>query len=95
MNNMPTGVFRLKGSKIQELGKANGVDNVHQVSLRGGISYPTAYRYIEKPEEVEAISLRALYGVLVDAFGLSPLDIAKLKFGDIFEPIPDRNNGAK
>jgi hypothetical protein len=87
---MPTGVFRLKGSNLQEMGKLKGVQNVHQISMRAGISYPTAYRYIEKPEKVEAISLRALYGVLIDSFGLSQKEIAELKFGDVFELVPDK-----
>lgn len=91
---MPTGVFRLKGSNLKELGRQKRVDNAHQVSLRGGVSYPTAYRYLEKPMDVEAISLRALYGILIDGLGMTSKDINELKFMDVFEAIPD-GDGAK
>jgi hypothetical protein len=90
MVNMPTGVFRLKGSMILEAGKRKGIENIHQVSMRSGVSYPTAYRYIEKPEKVEAVSLRALYGVLVDGIGMSPEEIANMRLGDLFELVPDQ-----
>ena len=86
---MATGVFRLKGSKILEIGKGKGVDNIHQISMRSGVSYPTAHRWVEKPEQVEAISLRALYGVLVDGIGLSLGEVSALKISDIFELVPD------
>jgi hypothetical protein len=89
MLNMPTGVFRLKGSTIGANAKRKGVENPHQVSMRSGVSYPTVHRYIETPEKVEAISLRALYGVLVDGIGMSPSEIAEMKLGDLFELVPD------
>lgn len=86
---MPSGVFRLKGSRLMALGKERGVENPHQVSMKSGVSYPTIHRYAEKPEEVEAISLRALYGFLVDGLGLSPDEVESLRFGDVFEAVPD------
>lgn len=93
MAKMPTGVFRLKGSQLRELARTKGVKNIHQVSMRSGVSYPTTYRYIENPDQVESVSLRALYGVLVDGLGLSHEEVANLRLGDILELIPD--NGAK
>jgi len=56
MKKMATGVFRLKGSKLQELSREKGVKNVHRISMHGGVSYPTVLRYFEKSEEVEAVS---------------------------------------
>lgn len=94
MNNMATGVFRLKGSKLRELSQSRGIENVHQVSMRSGVSYPTAYRYFEKPEQVESVSLRALYGVLVDGIGLTPAEVSDLRLGDILEQVPDNRIGA-
>lgn len=94
MENMTTGVFRLKGSHLLKLGKARGAQNIHQISQKGGVSYPTTHRYFEKSEEVEAVSLRALYGVLVDGLGMSPAEVAALRFGDVFEAIPDVANGS-
>ncbi len=93
---MPTGTFRLKGSKLMDLSRERGnAKNPHQVAMRSGVSYPTIHRYIEKSEEVEAVLLRALWGFLVDGIGLSPEDVASMDFGDIFEPLPDSDNGAE
>ena len=89
MQTMPTGVFRLKGSTILEASKRKGIENIHQISMRGGVSYPTVHRYIETPKKVESISLRALYGVLVDGAGMTPSEIAEMKLGDLFELVPD------
>lgn len=94
MTNMATGVFRLKGSKLREIGVRNGVKNIHQVSMRSGVSYPTTYRYIENPDQVESVSLRALYGVLVDGLGLSHEEVSNLRLGDILELVPDNQVGA-
>lgn len=91
---MPTGTFRLKGSKLMDISRERGnAKNPHQVSMRSGVSYPTILRYIEKPEEVEAVLLRALWGFLVDGIGLSAEDLASMDFGEIFEPVPDSGNG--
>ena len=95
MADMATGVFRLKGSKLLEIGKRKGVENIHQISMRSGISYPTTRRYIETPEQVEAVSLRALYGVLVDGIGMTREEVAGLRFGDVFDMISDKETGAK
>ncbi len=93
---MPTGTFRLKGSNLMDLSveKGNAV-NPHQVAMRSGVSYPTIHRYIKQPQEVEAVLLRALWGFLVDGIGLSPEDVAGMDFGEIFEPMPDSDNGAE
>ncbi len=82
---MATGVFRLKGRQLLEMGQRRGVPNVHQLSKRTDVSYPTVRRYIEEPEKVEAVSLKALTAFLVDGCGMSPAEISDLKFGDIFE----------
>lgn len=87
---MPTGVFRLKGSNLLKLGQKRGIDNIHQVSMRGGVSYPTVHRYFENPDQVESVSLRALYGTLIDGLGLTPDELSNMAFGEIFESVPDQ-----
>lgn len=89
MKIMPTGVFRLKGSNLLEKGRTRGIDNIHQVSMRGGVSYPTVHRYFENPDQVESVSLRALYGTIIDGLGISPEELSKMPFGEIFESVPD------
>jgi hypothetical protein len=89
---MPSGVFRLKGSSLMSLARSRGAQNPHQVSMKSGVSYPTIHRYTEKPEELESISLKALYGFLIDGVGLQPAEVERMSFGDIFEAIP---NGAE
>ena len=89
---VPTGVFRLKGAHLMSLAKERGVDNPHRVSMKSGVSYPTIHRYVEKPEEVEAISLKALYGFLIDGVGMSPEEVEGMRFGEIFDAVP---NGAE
>lgn len=85
---MASGTFRLKGRQLFEIGKKRGVDNVHQLSKGTDASYPTIRRYIENPENVEAIKLESLASLLVDGLKISPDELANMKFGDVFEFIP-------
>ena len=95
MANMASGVFRLKGPNLLEIGKRKGVNSINQLSLRSGITYATAHRYIQNPGEVEAMSLRNLYGILVDGLGLSAEEVMNMRIGDVFDAVPDKEGKAQ
>jgi hypothetical protein len=85
MDNMPTGTFRLKGPALLKLaGK-----NPHQIHLAGGVSYPAAIRYTspEQSAELKQIDLGVLYGILVDAAGLTGKALSDLRLTDVLEPV--------
>lgn len=90
---MVNGAFRLKGQALLALGKLRGIENAHQIHLRSGVSWPTIYRYIENPDQVQSINLDSLAGFLIDGLGLSPDEVVGLKFGDVFEYVPSEKKG--
>ena len=87
METNTTGAFRLNGINLRTMSRRKGIKSINAVSRRSGISYPTTYRYFEKPEEVESISLRALYSFLTAGIGLTSDEIANMRLGDILEQV--------
>lgn len=85
MNALANGYIRLKG---QELLEAKGM-NLHQVSHEGAFTYSTVHRYIRYPEKVNAMSTRVLYGFLVEGLGINPSELENMRFGEIFDVVPD------
>lgn len=91
-----TGTFRLKGRQLYANGFVDRrIKNIQELADRSGMTYPTAYRWVEKPDELTSISLENLYGFLVDGLGFSPEDVTKMSIGDIFELVARREAGAK
>jgi hypothetical protein len=82
-NAMASGIFRLKGPQLLKLAK--GVDNAHQASLRGSVSWPTASRYINTPQKVRVLDLEVFTNLVIDGFGLTPDEVLNLRMGDLFE----------
>lgn len=74
--------LRLRGDMILE---RSGASNVHQLSLRSGVSYPTVEKYIRRPEDIQALDLGVLLQVLVDGCGMTLQQVAELRVGDLFE----------
>ena len=91
-NVMASGYLRLKAAELLEQHETN----LHRASQKGSFSYPTMWRYINKPKEVESMHMRSVVGLLVDALGLEPHQIEEMKFGEIFQVVLDSNgNGSK
>lgn len=89
MTNVPSGFLRLKGRELLE---------EHDVSMyrmreSGAASYPTIHKYMTAPDEVHHISLKVLYGILVDGLGYTPEEAAELRMGDIFDFVQVKENG--
>ena len=84
---MANGTFRLRG---RELMKQRGL-NLHKTSQRGQVTYSTVHRYMDKPEDVKAVSLSVLYGFLIDGLGIKPEELSEMRFGDIFEILPNNS----
>lgn len=94
MTEVASGSFRLK-SRFFHKGKLQ--DNMHRLSQREGVSYPTLLRYLNQPEndpiEIKNFSGDVLYAILVEGFGMSPDEVEDLRVGDIFEVVPKSGNG--
>ena len=94
-NNMATGVFRLKGRQLYGKGISEGrVRNIQEIADRSGMSYPTAHRWVDKSEEITGADYETLAGFLIDGLGLTPDEVSKLDFGEIFEFVPTPDNGS-
>lgn len=85
---MASGTIRLKSQELIE--KFN--KTMYRIEKNGAASRPTVLKYMGTPEQVEYLSARVLYGILVDGFELSPEDVANMRFGDVFELIPDESS---
>lgn len=93
---MATGIFRLKGRQLYAQGFVNRqIQNIKELADRSGLSYPTAYRWVEKPHELSSIDLENLAGFLVDGLGIKPEEVIELRFGDIFEFVPQELRESK
>lgn len=84
-----SGYLRLKAAELLKEHKTN----LHQASQKGGFSYPTVHRYINKPQTIESMHMKSLVGLLIDGLGLSPDEVENLRFGDVFEVVLDKKNG--
>jgi hypothetical protein len=72
----------LKGKHILELSKA---ENIHQLSMKAGVSVTTAYKHIDHPETVKNFDTEILLAFLMKGAGLSKKEILDLKIGDLFK----------
>jgi len=77
--------LKLKSEELKAMGRKKGVKNIHQVSINGRLTYATINRYFNYPEQIGAIRLETLYGVLSDGLLMTPDEVANLKIGDILE----------
>lgn len=96
VKEVTSGAFRLKSRYFH---KDKLRINRHQLSQKEGVSYPTLLRYLGQPEDEEAdpivnFSGEVLYALLVEGFGMSPIEVENLRVGDIFEVVPKNGNGA-
>lgn len=86
---MATGTFRLKGRQLYAKGYADRrVKNIQEVATKSGMTYPTAFRWIDRPEEITGINLENLAGFLIDGLGLTPEEVINLRLGDVFDFVP-------
>jgi len=83
-----SGTFRLKGRALLTLGSC--AENAHQLSLRSRMSWPTISKYINTPEKISSISMDVLAGILIDGLGMTPEQVADMRFGDLFEFVAKR-----
>lgn len=84
MEHKTGGTLQLRGGQLADkFGKTT-----YRIAKDGAISYPTAHKYITKPETVQTLSGVVLYGILVDGLRLSPEQVADMRLGDVFDIIP-------
>ena len=74
--------FVLKG---REIFARSGLPNTHQLSLQARISAQTAYKYVDKPEDIQAVDCSILASILLDGVGLSVEEVLNMRVGDLFE----------
>ena len=86
LDTVASGRVRLKGRELLE---EYGV-TMYRVSKDGEVSYPTIHKYVTDPDAVQHFSVEVLFGFLM-GLGLTEDEIAELRFGDVFEVVP--NNG--
>jgi hypothetical protein len=84
---MSSGTVRLKGQALRE----RLTVNMHQLSQTEQVSYPTIWKYLNKPEELGSFSADVLYALIVEGMGISPEEAADLRLGDVFEFVSARN----
>lgn len=90
---MASGVFRLKGRQLYGESISKGrVHNVQEIADRSGITYPTAHRWINKSGDLQGVDFANLAGFLIDGLGLLPSELAEMRFGDVFEFIPNASS---
>lgn len=86
---MSSGVFRLKGRQLYGKGISEGrVRNIQEIAVKSGMTYPTAHRWVDKPETITGIDFETLAGFLIDGLGLSPDEVSHLQFGEVFDFVP-------
>ena len=71
--------------KGEEILKRSGEDNIHQLSMKSGVSVATAYKHLDKPETVKSFDTEILMAFLMEGCGMSKKDILDLKIGDLFK----------
>ena len=91
VKTLANGYLRLKGSELLK----RYDKNLHRASQNGAFSYATVHRYIKHPDDVQAMNVRVLYGFLVEGLGLTPEELSQMKFGDVFDVIPDEEQATK
>ena len=72
----------LKGKDILN---RSGAGNIHQLSMKAGVSVTTAYKHIDHPETVKNFDTEILLAFLMKGAGMSKKEILELKIGDLFK----------
>lgn len=86
------GTFRLKGSFLLSKAKERGIENRHQLSMAAGLSHQTIYAIFDD-DPVKLMSMPGLTKLLINGAGYTPDELANVKFGDIFEYVPENKMG--
>jgi hypothetical protein len=73
---------RLKSKEL--LDAYSGDKSLYRIAKDGCVNYTTLHRWLDKPEDVQGISLDVLYGFLI-GLGLSAESIRAMPLGDIVE----------
>lgn len=89
LTQMVSGTFRLKGRELLE----KYDKTMYRVHKDGDVSYSTIHRWLTKPDEVERIEGRLLFGFLM-GLGLTLEEVNALPLGDVFEFIPENGQDA-
>ena len=50
-----------------------------------GTSRPTAYVWLDSPQELKIIKPDTLIALLTDVYGIPPAEVANLRLGDVFD----------
>jgi hypothetical protein len=79
----------LKSKRLLEI---SGL-NTNQLAMKARVPQQTAYKYIGKPEKVQALDATTLAKFFLDGLGLSPEQVLEMKIGDLFEFV-DKNEAA-
>ena len=87
-----SGTFRLKGSSLLSKAEENGVENRHQLGMAAGVSHQSIYSLFEG-DPILKIDLRVLAKILIKGIGYTPEELENVKFGDIFEYVPEDQLG--
>lgn len=64
--------------------------NIHRVYLRTSLSMTVVYKYLSRPEHVNAVDLKVLPALLMDGLGMSKSEMMNLKLSDLFELVEDK-----
>lgn len=91
MQQVASGSVRLNSRFFDE---SKLVINKHRLSLTEKVSYPTVHKYIYRKDlngdyNINKFDGDVLFAILVKGMGLSPKEIADLRFGDVFEIIEE------
>lgn len=90
MNNSTSGTFRLKGHQLFSKGYSERrVRNIQELADTSGMTYATAHRWAKYSDGITGVDLRNLAGFLVDGLQLKPEEVENMRFGDIFEFVPN------
>ena len=87
-----SGTFRLKGSSLLSKAEENGIENRHQLAMASGISPQSIYGLFDG-EPMNQINIKVLAKLLIRGAGYTPEELANVRFGDIFEYVPEDELG--
>jgi len=87
-----SGTFRMKGSSLLSKAEEHGFENRHQIAMASGISYQSILKLFDG-EPMKQIDTRILAKLLIRGIGYTPEELENVKFGDIFEYVPEDEMG--
>ena len=90
MPNMASGTLRLRGRELLEQHDVS----MYRMRESGAASYPTIHKYMTTPDKIDYMSLKVLYGILIDGLGYTPEEAARLRMGDVFDFVQDEEDDA-